>query len=220
MSIEINKQYTREDPSERYLELVEEYKTQHTEDVKPGIPYYNGISLAQHIPTLTNIIKKNNCKTLLDYGCGKGVLYTKNFKDVTEVISKPLNKHWNLDSFKLYDAGYKKHSKYPKGKYDAVICTDVIEHIWKDDLYWFTKELCSFAKKFVFINVACYPAKKTFKDGTNVHVSIYKPQEWGKFFQTIQKEFPSIDFYIVTQHQEMQTNGILLRSKLKETKNA
>ena len=82
------------------------------------------------------------------------------------------------------------------------------------------KRVCSFAKKLVFINVACYPAKKTFKDGTNVHVSVYTPQEWGQFFQKVKKDFPLLNFYLVTQHQEMKTNGMLLKSKLKETKNA
>ena len=153
--------------------------------------------------------------SILDFGCGKGTLYTKDFNTITNYINQPVHKHWNLDSYTLYDAGYKKHSKYPTGIYDAVICTDVIEHIWKDDLYWFTKELCSFAKKLVFINVACYAAKKTFTDGTNVHVSVYPPPDWVNFFQTIKEEFPLLDFYIVTQHQEMKTNGILLRKKKK-----
>ena len=218
--IELNKKYTRKKPSPRYLELVEEYKNQHIVEIKPGVPHYEGISLTKHIQTLTKIIDENSCKTLLDYGCGKGILYTKNFHTITDFITQPVNEHWKLDSYALYDAGYKEYSKYPTDKYDAVICTDVIEHIWKDDLYWFTKELCSFAKKLVFINVACYPAKKTFKDGTNVHVSVYSPQEWAKFFQKVKKDFPLLNFYLVTQHQEMKTNGMLLKSKLKETKDA
>lgn len=213
--IEINKEYTRKKPSPRYLEIVEEYKKQHVVDIKPGLPHYNGSSLLQHVDSIKDILSSNDCKNILDFGCGKGTLYTKNFNTITNYIKQPVHEYWNLDSYTLYDAGYEKHSTYPKGTYDAVICTDVIEHIWKDDLYWFTKELCSFAKKLVFINVACYAAKKTFTDGTNVHVSVYPPPDWVKFFETIKKEFPLLDFYIVTQHQEMKTNGILLRKKKK-----
>jgi 2-polyprenyl-3-methyl-5-hydroxy-6-metoxy-1,4-benzoquinol methylase len=39
--------------------------------------------------------------------------------------------------FALYDPGYPKHSALPKGKYDGVICTDVIEHIDEKDLTGF-----------------------------------------------------------------------------------
>ena len=186
---------------------IEEYKKFHKEHSNYG----SGGAIKFYWKHIDDLIKDTKAETLLDFGCGKGTLYTKDFNTITNYIKQPVHKYWNLDSYTLYDAGYKKHSTYPKGMYDAVVCTDVIEHIWKDDLYWFTKELCSFAKKLVFLNVACYAAKKTFTDGTNVHVSVYPPTDWVKFFQTIKEEFPLLDFYIVTQHQEMKTNGILLR---------
>ena len=211
--IKLNKKYTKKNPSKKYIELTNNYKQQHLEDINPGVPHYEGISLEKHITSITDVLKHNNCKTLLDYGAGKGILYTDNYKKITKNISKPVHKHWNLDSFSLYEVGDKKYSKYPEGKYDAVICTDVIEHIWKDDLYWFTKELCSFAQKLVYVNVACYAAKKTFNDGTNVHVSIYEPKEWIKFFHTIRKDFDDLKIYLVTQHQEMVTEGTLLKRK-------
>ena len=70
---------------------------------------------------------KEGAKSVLDYGCGKALLY-----DEEKYKSMRLNKkdrhylnlykrYGNLDYHALYDPAYPKHSKLPKGKYDAVI---------------------------------------------------------------------------------------------------
>jgi len=52
--IELNKKYTRKEPSLKYLKIVEEYKKQHIVDIKPGLPHYSGSSLIQHIDSIKN----------------------------------------------------------------------------------------------------------------------------------------------------------------------
>ena len=59
-------------PSKEYYELIDAYKIIHQEEGK-----FRGISLTPLVPTLINLTKENNCKTLLDYGCGKAIPYDK-----------------------------------------------------------------------------------------------------------------------------------------------
>ena len=56
-----------------------------------------------------------------------------------------------------------------------------MEHIPEEDLGWVIREIFSYAKKMVFVNVACFEALKKFKDGTNVHVSVFHHQDWLQF---------------------------------------
>ena len=172
--------HSRDNPSTDYVELLEEYKDLH-KDPK----YFKGICLVTHLNTVGNIMLKEGAKSLLDYGCGKGILYhetkcqTMKINKKGQALSRPLQKIFNLDYHALYDPAYPEHSKLPKGKYDAVICTDVIEHIDEKDVDWILEEIFSYARKFVLLTIACYKALKTFKDGRNVHVNV-KPQKYWK----------------------------------------
>lgn len=60
-------------PSKEYNELVEEYKELHTD---PTI--FPGKSVVKYAHYIRSIVRDNKCKTLLDYGCGKGYLYEPN----------------------------------------------------------------------------------------------------------------------------------------------
>ena len=178
--------YNRENPSQDYKELVTQYQILHTKGLKdrPGNVFFNGISLAVHIERLTKLMLLEGVKSLLDYGCGKALLYDDmKYKEMPidengQVLSKPLSKLWQLDYFSLYDPAYEKYSKLPKGKYDAVICTDVIEHIDEKDVDWILDEIFSYARKFVFVTIACYKALKKFEDGRNLHVNVKQPSYW------------------------------------------
>ena len=57
-------------------------------------------------------------------------------------------------------------------------------------------EILERADKMVFLNIACYPALKTFKDGTNVHISIFSPKEWIDFFMEKIKDYNNLAIYL------------------------
>ncbi len=62
-------------PSAEYTELIEEYKKLHKD---PTI--FPGKSITKYAHYIRSIIRDNKCKTLLDYGCGKGGLYEEKNK--------------------------------------------------------------------------------------------------------------------------------------------
>lgn len=174
--------YTRENPSPRFRELLAFYATMHAEgdqsiDV-PAEKMFDGRSLATHIGTIRSLLKRFGCSTLLDYGAGKAKHYETtvfNLSDGRQVTG--LRQLWNLRDVRLYDPGYPPHSEYPSGRFDAVICTDVLEHIPEQDLDWVIGDLFAFAGKIVFGGIAIYPAGKLLPDGSNAHVTL-KPPEW------------------------------------------
>ena len=188
--------HNREQPSQDYVDLLTEYKELH-KDPK----YFNGICLITHLNTVTHIMLKEGAKSLLDYGCGKALLYDdekyKNMKlnKKGQTLPKPLQKLWQLDYHALYDPAYPKHSKLPKGKYDAVICTDVIEHVDEKDADWILEEIFSYSRKFVLLTIACSKAFKTFKDGRNVHVNVKTPEYWKEKLLQLHAKHPHLNIH-------------------------
>jgi len=198
---------SRHNTSENYLSYIKNYEEFHL----MGKGMFNGRSLLKFVDIIKGYLERNECKSILDYGSGKGHLYTDSFRDITEEIDNPLPEYWNLDSYELFDPAYEAHSKLPVHKKDAVICTDVLEHIPESDLGWVIDEIFSYARKMVFINVACFEALKTFKDGTNVHVSVFSPDDWLQFLAHKSRQFPRLVTYVFADTVDAKTDEFLTR---------
>lgn len=193
--------FSRNNPSERYDELVKKYEKIHAK----GLGYFNGKSLLKYVSPIHQKILAHECKTLLDYGSGKGLLYTDECSNVIplknggKILKRPLQELWNLTKHQCYDPAFKKHSKKPDGKFDAVISIDVLEHVNEDDLEWILNEIFSYSKKMVFLNVACFKAAKHFEDGENVHISVFNPEWWFILVSDIMKNHSGITTYLLCE---------------------
>ena len=205
---------SRAEPSQKYLSLLEEYKAMH--NISDGM--FNGRSLLKFVDIIKSYLKKNKCTSVLDYGSGKGILYTKDFSVLTKEITEPLPEYWELDSYYLYDPAYEQHSNLPDDKFDAVICTDVLEHIPEDDLGWVLEEMFSRAKKMVFLNVACFPALKKLKDGSNAHVSIFSTENWIQFVATKSVAYKDLNIYLFTDNIDSDDGEFTVRGFKIESK--
>ena len=173
--------YSRENPSPRYRELLDLYVTMHArgapEQGDRAEDMFAGTSLRPHVEAIGHLIRGTGARTLLDYGCGKARLYGAPAKAFGGAPGTTLQQHWGLDEIALYDPAYPSHDTLPSGTFDGVICTDVLEHVPQDDVAWVLGEIFGYARKFVYLNVACYPAKKILPNGENAHCTI-QPQEW------------------------------------------
>ena len=178
--IDTNKFLSRLGPSKRYTELLTEYQNMHK--VSDGM--FNGRSLVKFIDIIKNYLDKHECKSLIDYGCGKGLLYTEDFKKVTrsnEALPVPLTEYGGLNKLALFDPVHEENNKLPMGLYDAAISTDVLEHVPTSDLDWVIREIFSYSQKMVFLNIACMPAIKKLADGSNAHISLHSPYDWLQY---------------------------------------
>jgi hypothetical protein len=130
-----------------------------------------GFSILQHAKAIGTALKLVNAKTVLDYGCGRGDAYHGEYK---------LFKQWGIkwSDLVLYDPAFPQHARKPERRFDAVICSDVLEHIPEEEVDRFVADLFNHARKLVWASVCCRRAKKTFPGtDTNLHVTI-KPLEW------------------------------------------
>jgi hypothetical protein len=58
-----------------------------------------------------------------------------------------------------------------------VISTDALEHCPEQDMPWILEEIFAAARRFVYANVASYPAVKLLPNGENAH-STQRPANW------------------------------------------
>lgn len=144
--------------------LVDQYKELHKDE-----NLYAGSALNIHKESIRQQLTNKNCKTILDYGCGKAIQYTR--ENIHEDYFYGI-----MPS--LYDPAVDEFSKMPKGTFDAVISTDVLEHIEEQDLPKVIKEIFSKADKFVYLGICNVPADSFLPDGRNSHVTLNNLDWW------------------------------------------
>ncbi len=196
--------FSRQDPSPRYRGLIDLYREMHISgDPKIGLPpeaTFDGQSLLRQAGRIKKLVEKFYSKTLLDYGSGKGCQYRMtnlNFQDGTEIESIP--KYWGVETITCYDPGYPPFSDPPDGTFDGVISTDVLEHCPEDDIPWIVGELFSFARRFVFMNAACYPAQKHLPNGENAHTTVKPAEWWEDLTAVVAADYPDVRYYLIVE---------------------
>ncbi len=194
--------YSRENPSPRYHALMNQYQTLHLAgSPEQGIgatEMFPGQSLLEHVQPLMNLFAQYKFQSMLDYGCGKGMLYRPNNR-----ISLPdgrtfscLQELFGVD-VTLYDPAYMPYAMPPTAPAELVVCTDVLEHCSVEDVPWIVTELFSFATRFVYANIACYPAKKTLPNGENAHCTIAGVDWWQEIVEHASAQRSSVDYRFV-----------------------
>ena len=192
--------FSRENPSPRYVELLAYYKEMHEAGiVDQGLPpekTFDGSSLHFHAGQIRNIIGVLGSRTILDYGAGKGKQYAPMPVELPDGQKfSDIKAFWNVGSIKCFDPGYRPFAQLPKGSFDGVVTTDVLEHCPKEDIPWIIDEIFGFATEFVYANVACYPALKTLPSGENVHCTLESPDWWENIFNTRVKKSPGLRYF-------------------------
>lgn len=195
--------YTRENPSPEYRAMVEMYATLHEqgadkaegEDHRPPEQTFAGKMLVSHAPTIKGLIERTGSKSLLDYGAGKGRSYERKDFEIAGTRTPSLQAYWGLDRIRCYDPGYEPFSELPTECFDAVISTDVLEHITEPDLPWVLDEMFGFARCFVFANIACYPAKKNLPNGQNAHCTVRPPDWWRGMIHAVAMRHTDVSYH-------------------------
>jgi hypothetical protein len=177
-------QYSRRSPSPRYEELARVYRTAHEDGLTnegDGRRLFAGNSLLPHVETIRELVRATGARHLLDYGCGKAGIYKLDSVTLKsgETIG-PVLEYWGAETIALYDPGVAEYSTLPEGTFDGVVSTDVLEHIPEEDVPWVLEEIFGLADKFVFANIASYPATKILPNGWNAHVTVRPPQWWAE----------------------------------------
>jgi hypothetical protein len=196
---------TRSQPSPRYVELQRLYRELHEQgELKLGLApeeTFPGFSLDPHLVRIKRLIDRTRAATVLDYGSGKGRQYDARpiripgAGDWGSVID-----YWGVDEIACYDPCYAPLSALPEGRFDGVICTDVLEHCPEEDIAWILDEMFGFATRFLYANVACYPALHHLPTGENAHCTIRPGEWWRDLLVATAARHPGVLWEVWTQH--------------------
>lgn len=160
---------------------IEEYKKYHAE-LETNYP---GNNLKPQLHHVKDLILDTKAKTLLDFGCGKGLQYTK-WKHHEEL---------GIEIPALYDPAVPEYENLPDGPFDGVISTDVMEHIPKEQLPEVFDQIFSRAEKFVFLAICTRPAIAILPSGENAHCTLEPMDWWVEQIQPYSKVYTHIKTY-------------------------
>lgn len=147
-----------------YGKLYQDYNNNHEKQ-------FSGKLNHGQITEIKNLVDQFQPVKILDYGSGKGYQY----------LSRRQHEQWGGLLPYCYDPGVIQLADRPKGLFDGVICTDVMEHIDQDDVDLILADVFAFINPnkpaFAYFHVCTRPAGKSFDDGENVHLTV-QPAEW------------------------------------------
>lgn len=196
-------EFSRSNPSQRYLDLIAQYRTMHESGEQfiglPADDTFPGYSLLKHVADVKRLITRTGAQSILDYGSGKGMQYRPRRIEVEGEAGRweGVAEYWDVDNVTCHDPSYAPFSEIPAGKFDGVVCTDVLEHCPEEDLGWIIDGLFGFARCFVFATIACYPAKKRLPTGENAHITLQPPRWWRARFAEAAKAHSGITWEII-----------------------
>jgi len=124
-------------------------------------PQY-GMGGGNHAPTILALSKELKTTSILDYGCGKGML--------AKSLPFPI---WE------YDPAIPDKAAIPKSA-DIVVCTDVLEHIEPDKLKLVLNDLRRCVLKIGYFVISTRKAVKTYANGENTHLIVQGESFWIK----------------------------------------
>ena len=200
--------FSRKTPSPRYGELSRQYELMHTETQREKTDTFAGIeTFMRVVPVAQRWLSQFELISMLDYGGGQGMQYQlENLKDVSGERFANIAAYLGVDTVDVYDAGRPDTERFLAQKYDAVICTDVLEHCDKQDLPWIVRELFGSARKAVFATIATYPAVKHLPNGENAHCTLESSDWWSALFVDAARDFPDINYgYLVVMDKGFDT---------------
>ena len=190
------KAFTRDHPSPRYMRLLDQYRKMHVEgEVFLGVPpdqTFPGKSLPPQARHVKRLIERTGAHSLLDYGSGKGQQYRYwPYTDDKGNRYPQIQAYWGIE-IRCFDPGYAPYSERPTGAFDGVVSTDVLEHVPEEDVPWILDEIFGYATRFVFANVACFPARKRLPTGQNAHCTVKPPKWWRREIERAAAKRPGV----------------------------
>jgi 2-polyprenyl-3-methyl-5-hydroxy-6-metoxy-1,4-benzoquinol methylase len=136
---------------------IELYKELHKSNPKYGATGFNYCQL------INSYIEyySGDIKNILDFGCGKGTL--KN------CLQFPIDE---------YDPAIEGKEHIPQAQYDLIITTDVLEHLYENEIEAVCKEFISLKPKRMLHFISTVEAKTILPDNTNAHKTIQNGEWW------------------------------------------
>ena len=97
-----------------------------------------------------------------------------------------------------------------KKKADCVVCMDVLEHIFIEDIPKVVSELFALSKKLLVVNVACYKAAALLPNGENAHITVRGADWWKGVFDVISSNYIDVEVFLICSNTF--SSGVIFKS--------
>lgn len=140
---------------------------------------FSGKFIRPHAPFIKEIVDRLGCRSILDYGCGKGEQYRWRNADETGSIpvGMTLEEYWGVPVTK-YDPAWPPYAAEPVGTFDMVICSSVLRWIPGPDIPAVVDRLYSLAGKAIYVAEKLGPVKKSGK--VRFQMVDYDAEGWAR----------------------------------------
>ena len=170
------------------------------ESVKLGAQFqkdnksWAGFDVVKYQRKIKDLVDHYGAKTILDYGCGKGLQYKEKLPYAGEDNLQTFDEYLGVEVFK-YDPCVKGLRRKPgkQRKFDGVICTQVLNSIPDDDLPWVRNVLENHAVKFCFVGLNFQRPAKEKK--TMYDPAYFREPRTREFFQGYFKDWQGSDLF-------------------------
>ena len=155
------------------------------------ISTYNDFQLRKFRSMLKDKISNEAIKTVLDYGGGGSDWNAPGFDHKTKQSA--------LNFFQIQEVHTFEPARglFEKKQADCVVCMDVLEHIFMEDIPRVVSELFSLSKKLLIVNVACYQANALLPNGENAHITVRSPDWWRGVFDVVSSDYKNIEVILI-----------------------
>ena len=140
-----------------------------------------GTTVKSKINIITDIIDNQHIHSVLDYGCGKGLLkqlLIEKYGDNKLFINE-------------YDIAFEQ--KLSRSPSDLIVCSDVMEHVEPEYTKSVLQDIELHTLRYALFVISTKQSDKTFPDGRNTHINIKGVKEWseliGQYFEIDSQKF-------------------------------
>ena len=165
---------------------------------------YNDFQLRKFRHICKHQISNEKIKTILDYGGGGSDWDAPGFDTGTKQSAKQF---FQIQSVHTFEPA---RGLMEKKKADCVVCMDVLEHIFIEDIPKVVSELFSLSKKLLVVNVACYKAAALLPNGENAHITVRGADWWKGVFDVISSNYKNIEVFLICSNTF--SSGIIFKS--------
>ncbi len=150
---------------------------------------YNDFELVKFKQAVSEQFDKYEIKSVLDYGCGGS-----DWENQQIFNGQSAKKYFDLDHIYRYEPARDIDERTTA---DAVVCFDVMEHIFVSDVPNVLRDILSCASTLAVINVACYRAAALLPNGENAHITQRPPHWWKGMVDAVSIEFPHVSVFLL-----------------------
>lgn len=159
----------------------------------PDADLWDGNCFVRKLARLLKIVSsKDESFTVLDWGCGKA-----RYMDRVHEFYDGKVQEWYL-----YDPGNELYEKPPTGKFDYIVCADVMEHVEEPEMTLENMAPFLHHDGIALFSISGYPDSRQFEDGLNMHVTLKSFEEWQALLKKHFKAKRVILLYNNTQYWE------------------